>query len=56
MKLYYSVCNNALILYDSTLRFLFKIPCKYGDNVLLLVEDYFQENNIKIKFTELLAI
>jgi hypothetical protein len=56
MKLYYSTYENTLILYDSTLKVLFKIPCKYGDSILLLVEEYFRANNIEIRFTELLAI
>ena len=56
MKLYYSIYKNTLTLWDSTLRVLYEIPCRRGDSILLLVEDYFQKNNIEIRFTELLAI
>ena len=32
------------------------IPAKYGDNILLLVENYIDKNNLEITFDELIPL
>lgn len=63
MKLYYFITQRGGYIInlcskrkDSTLKILYKIPCKQGDNILIRVEDYFEENRIETKFDELIAI
>ena len=56
MVLYYRFGGLLLNLYDSKSKKIFEIPCNVGDNVLLTVEDYFDKNKIKIKFTQLLSL
>ena len=36
------------------LRFI--IPCKQGNNLLITVDNYFQDNNIDFKYTQLIPL
>ena len=56
MTLYYKVVNTSVKLYiknGSTLKHLYNIKGEIGDSILILIEDYFEKNNIILEFDQL---
>lgn len=56
MTLYFIDIPGFLYLFDSDKKLFCKIPSEPYQNILILVEDYFQENQISIKFNQLIAL
>ena len=56
MTLYFLDIPGFLYLFDSDKKLFCKIPSKPYQNILILVEDYFQDNNINISFNQLIAL
>ena len=56
MTIYYLDTPGFLYLFDSDKKLFCKIPSEPYQNILILVEDYFQDNNINIPFNQLIAL
>lgn len=41
---------------DGVPQSIAEIPCVVGENILLLIEDYFNSNDIDIEFDELIPL